>query len=119
MDNRSDTIFCDLDGTLVKKVCPSEACKYTTKLILLPGVKQKLLEWDRKGCIIILTTGRKESMRKTTEHQLAEAGIFYDQLIMGIGGGVRYIINDYKPNNSEPTAIAIIIKRDEGLNDLL
>ena len=33
-------------------------------------------------------------MRITTERHLSELGIFYDQLIMGVGGGQRILIND-------------------------
>ncbi len=34
---------------------------------------------------------------------------------MGIGGGVRVLINDLKPYTEEPTAIALPLKRDTGL----
>ena len=88
------------------------------KLVLLPGTVDKLLEWDKAGSTIILTTGRKESLRKVTEKQLWEAGIIYDQLIMGVGGGKRYIINDRKPQGDEDYAIAINLKRNEGIKEL-
>jgi hypothetical protein len=112
-DKRPKTIFCDIDGTLVKHAPPHIASKPDHKLIILEGVLDKLLEWERNGYNIILTTGRKESLRSITEKQLAEVGIFYDQLIMGIGGGVRYLINDSKPDG-EGTAWAISVERDKG-----
>jgi hypothetical protein len=68
--------------------------------------------------MIILTTGRKEGMRETTERQLREAGIVYDKLIMGIGGGTRVLINDLKPDREGDTAIAINLKRDIGVKDV-
>jgi hypothetical protein len=34
---------------------------------LLEGTIEKLLEWDKKGYNIILTTGRKESLSSITE----------------------------------------------------
>jgi hypothetical protein len=37
---------------------------------------------------------------------------------MGIGGGVRVLINDYKPDNTEETAVAITLKRNEGINKI-
>ena len=83
MDIRPKTIFCDIDGTLVTHAKPTIAQLPTHKLNLLEGTLEKLLEWDKLGYNIILTTGRKESLRKITEKQLEEAGIFYDQLIMG------------------------------------
>jgi hypothetical protein len=57
-------------------------------------------------------------MRKFTEKQLEQAGIFYDMLIMGIGGGVRVLINDYKPNSTEETAVAIVVDRDKGIKNI-
>ena len=57
-----------------------------------------LIEWDIKGYHVIITTGRKESAKEATTIQMQRAGINYDQLIMGFGGAVRYIINDRKPN---------------------
>ena len=53
--------------------------------------------------MIILTTGRKEGMRRITEQQLESAGIVYDKLIMGIGGGARVLINDLKPDRNGDT----------------
>ena len=117
MDIRPKTVFCDIDGTLLEHF-PSGESFYGFKPKALPGTVEKLLEWDKKGYNIILTTGRKESMRKITIEQLESAGIFYDQLIMGIGGGVRVLINDLKPGNEEETAVAINLKRDKGINKI-
>jgi hydroxymethylpyrimidine pyrophosphatase-like HAD family hydrolase len=117
MDTRPKTIFCDIDGTLVKHTLPNHAADVSYKMELLEGTIDKLLEWERLGYNIILTTGRKESLRKATEAQLAQAGIFYDYLIMGIGGGARYIINDCKPNGAE-YAHAINIPRNTGIKDI-
>ena len=58
------------------------------------GTEDKINEWDAKGYNIILITGRRESLRKKTEEQLLSKNIFYDQLVMGVGGGDRVIIND-------------------------
>ena len=62
-------------------------------------------------------TGRKESLRKQTERQLSEVGIFYDQLVMGVGGGQRYLINDIKPDG-ENTAFSFNLIRNKGISDL-
>lgn len=115
---RPITIFCDIDGTLVKHNPPSIAANPNTKLEVLPGTIDKLNYWDSKGYNIILVTGRKESMREVTEKQLKEVGIFYDKLIMGIGGGKRVIINDKKPNNDGSTAESFCLDRNEGINNI-
>lgn len=115
--NDKKTIFLDIDGTLI------EHCGEITKQIkgipnLLEGTLEKLTEWDRKGYNIILTTGRRESTRKETEKQLSELGIFYDQLIMGIGGGPRILVNDKKLNSEKNTAFAINLKRNIGIKTI-
>ena len=119
MTNKSKTIFCDLDGTLVKHCgnpCLNTDPNY--ELEVLPGTHDKLREWDSKGYRIIITTGRKESMREATKKQLQRVGIFYDQLVMGFGGANRYIINDRKPNSDEDTTFAINITRNKGIKDV-
>jgi len=117
MDNRPKTIICDIDGTLIKHNKPSEVSKTTYLPELLEGTIDKLNEWERNGYNIILLTGRKESMRKVTENQLSQLGIYYDQLIMGVGGGPRYLINDYKPDGTE-AAFAINVKRNIGIKEI-
>jgi hypothetical protein len=117
MQIRPKTIICDIDGTIVVHTKPHKASCPETKIELLPGTLDKFLEWDSKGYNIILITGRKESLRNSTEKQLMEAGVFYDKLIMGIGGGCRVLINDMKEDGSE-TAISINLPRNKGISDL-
>jgi histidinol phosphatase-like enzyme len=114
------TIFLDIDGTLFEHPGNLQEIYLTQPkdIKLLSGVKEKLTEWDQKGCNIILTTGRKECMRQITELQLTYHGIFYDQLIMNIGNGPRVVINDEKDINSPKMAIGISIPRNKGLKDI-
>ena len=116
--DRPATIFCDIDGTLIKHAHPDEAAKNNYKANLLEGTIEKLLEWERKGYRIILSTGRKESMRPKTIKQLQEVGIVYDYLIMGFGSGPRYLINDRRPENGQDSAFAINIDRNEGIKGI-
>ena len=110
------TIFCDLDGTLTKH--PTDATVIQDpnyELEVLPGTKEIMNDWDRKRYHVIITTGRKESAREATVKQLQRAGILYDQLIMGFGGGDRILINDRKGGRTEDTAFAINLTRNEGV----
>jgi putative acid phosphatase of HAD superfamily subfamily IIIB len=116
-DPRPKTIFIDIDGVIFRHQGVMSNM-LTHPFEVLPGVIDKFQEWDQRGYNIILITGRRESSRQVTEHQLVEAGIFYDQLIMGIGGGVRVLINDLKRSGSGPTAIALNLRRDQGLEDV-
>ena len=119
MNNRPKTILCDIDGTLVEHVPPLESAKPDFKIKLIPGTLETILEWDKKGYNIILISGRRESMRKTTEKQLSEVGIIYDHLILGVGGGERHLINDLKPDGRTETAFSHNIKRNiEGIKHL-
>lgn len=118
-DPRPTTIILDLDGCVFKH----GGTLYTQGMSLvptvLPGVHEKFAEWDAKGYNIIILTGRRESMREVTIKQLEIAGLYYDQLIMGIGGGTRVLINDLKDDKKERiryrTALAVEIERNEGL----
>jgi hydroxymethylpyrimidine pyrophosphatase-like HAD family hydrolase len=118
INNKPKTIFCDLDGTLVKHSNPVEVQNPNLKLEVLPGTYERLREWDSKGYYIIITTGRKRSARESTKKQLSRAGILYDELIMGFGGGDRIIINDRKPNSDKDTVFAINIDRNKGIQDV-
>lgn len=116
MNERPKTIFSDIDGTLLKH-CGDITTQHNHNGldIILPGVKEKIIQWDRNGYKIILVTGRRESTRKRTEEQLLEAGILYDQLVMGVSGGIRVLINDRKPSSTEDTATCINLTRNEGV----
>jgi hydroxymethylpyrimidine pyrophosphatase-like HAD family hydrolase len=119
---RPKTIICDIDGTLITHTTtPFDLFNKDITQTLLPGVKEKFDEWDSRCYKIILLTGRKESMRAQTVQQLKEFGIYYDQLVMGVGGGARVLINDLKPNKADPnnpTAIAVNVDRNEGLENI-
>ena len=117
METRPKSIFCDIDGCLLYHHGSLSGIN-DNEAVLLPGVKEAINEWDRKGYRIILTTGRKESMRERTIAQLAKAGIVYDFLLMGIGGGVRVLINDFKPDSKQETAVAICLERNKGIAEL-
>jgi len=106
--------FIDIDGTICKHSISSILGQ--SDMELLPGSLEKLHEWRLKGYHIILTTGRPVS-REHTEGQLEKAGVPYDLLIMGLGGGKRILINDTKPDGAI-TAKAYSIKRDTGLGQI-
>ena len=113
------TIFCDLDGTLTKH--PIDVAKIQDpdyRLEVLPGVKEFLYKIDINRYHLVITTGRKESAREATIKQLQKAGILYDQLIMGFGGGDRILINDRKEGSDRDTASAINVTRNGGVLDI-
>ena len=117
MNIKPKTIICDIDGVLIKHKNEGLS-KQLGYVDLLEDTISKMTEWDSKGYNIILITGRRESQRRKTEKQLDLFGIFYDQLIMGVGGGDRVIINDRKPNSERNTSYAINLNRNEGIENV-
>jgi NDP-sugar pyrophosphorylase family protein len=107
------TIFCDIDGTIIKHVHRfSEVGKNNAEL--LTKVKEKFDEWDSKGYTIILTTARKESARRLTEKQLSSVGIAWDHLLMGVTSGQRVLINDKLLDSDYDRAIAVNVITNSG-----
>ena len=116
--NLKKTIFLDIDGCLIWHNGNLSA-QVTNEPKLLPGTIEKLDEWEAAEHKIILTTGRKESMRGVTEKQMEKLGIFYDQLVMGCNRGTRIVINDKKPDYPElEVAKKIEIDRNAGIKDI-
>lgn len=114
MTTKKDTVFCDIDGTILKYRPFGEYSLSNSQPT--PGSVQKLQQWSEKGHIIILTTARPEAMRNFTVQELMANGILFDQLVMGVGRGKRYLVNDNSPK--EPgvdRAIACSLVRDDGL----
>jgi ribonucleotide monophosphatase NagD (HAD superfamily) len=115
--DKPKTIICDIDGVLLRHNNKGLSGQLK-KAYPLPGTLEKLNEWDAKGYNIILITGRRESLRESTEDILRNCAIFYDKLIMGVGGGTRVIINDKKPDSNKNTAAAINLTRNEGIKNI-
>jgi predicted mannosyl-3-phosphoglycerate phosphatase (HAD superfamily) len=118
MSNKNvKTIFSDIDGTLIEQVRFEDLDPNVVNV--LPGVKEKMLEWYNAGHYIVLTTARPENFREVTIHQMAIAGIRYHQLVMGIGREERYLINNNSskdPNRNR--AIGVPVLRDSGFSNL-
>jgi ribonucleotide monophosphatase NagD (HAD superfamily) len=125
MESRGKTLFIDIDGTILRHgkdgtgaVCMILGGAVVHKPgVLLDGVRQKFNDWHGKGYRLILTTGRCESTREQTEKQLRDHGLFWDMLIMGIGGGQRVLINDLKSDGSI-AAVGVNVPRDAGFGDI-
>jgi UDP-N-acetylglucosamine diphosphorylase / glucose-1-phosphate thymidylyltransferase / UDP-N-acetylgalactosamine diphosphorylase / glucosamine-1-phosphate N-acetyltransferase / galactosamine-1-phosphate N-acetyltransferase len=110
---RAKTIFCDIDGTVLKHAHTiSDAL--TRPPLVLDRVIEKFNQWDSQGHKIILVTARKESTRAVTEAQLTALGLAWDQLIMGAGGGARYVINDKLSGDDPDRAVGINVETDQG-----
>lgn len=113
MEEKKKTYFVDIDGTIFK-YRKFETYK-TNKAQVIIESKLFLQQVRDQGHMIILTTARPESLREHTKHELSLNNIPYNQLVMGIERGPRYLINDRDPNKPGERAIAINITRDSGI----
>jgi NDP-sugar pyrophosphorylase family protein len=110
------TIFCDIDGTILKHLHKfSDVVK--TEPEILNGVINKFNDWDSKGYKIILTTARKESSRSITEKHLQSLGLCWDVLLMNMTSGNRFLINDKLLPEDNNRAIAINLITDSGFDN--
>ena len=99
--HESGTIFLDLDGTLIEH----DPGIYNTNGTYNPSIKILNTEsltflnslW-LQGHLLILTTARPENQRLPLEKQLQDLGLKFDQLICGLNGGPRLLVNDTKPS---------------------
>ena len=107
------TLFIDIDGTVLQHQ-HTISDVYANPAEVLPGVVAKINEWDSHGHRIIFVTARKESTRAITEQQLRHFGLAWDQLVMGVGGGARVLINDKLNRNDMDRAIGINVVTNTG-----
>lgn len=111
---KKNTYFVDLDGTIFK-YRKFESYEITEAEVITPS-KIFLDKIRKQGHMIIITTARPENLRNFTVNELSKNNIQYDILLMGIGRGIRYLINDLDPQKTYDRAFAINVKRDEGIS---
>lgn len=110
--DRPRTIFIDIDGCLFRQ---GDLWPDISRINQpLPGVKEKLKQWQMQGDRIILVTARPKAYRMMTENQLRAAKFVWDELIMGLPTGVRVLVNDLKIEEpTVATAVAVNLTRDQ------
>lgn len=113
----TSTYFLDIDGVLVEH--KGSLTKQMGTLTLLENTKNLLNSIEKNGSKIILTTGRKNSMKYETEKELSKLGIFYDDIIMGCNRGARILVNDLKPDSNIKTAFSFSPERNKLSKDEL
>ena len=106
------TIFCDIDGVLVKNSAHHFKPFWGTTEPIVENIKAMQDLYESGKVHIILTTSRTEEYRHITEEQLKKANFSYHRLIMGLPHGHRLLINDFASTNSYPSASAINLPRN-------
>lgn len=90
----------------------------TSEPELLPKVQEQITKWRSEGHMVILTTARPQYLYGHTLKELVNSGIEFDNLIMGIERGPRYVINDMDPGKPGERAIGINLNRDKGFEEI-
>ena len=108
------TYFVDIDGTLIK-YRPFDQIE-TVAPEAITSVLDLIKSKYEDGAHIVITTARPSELELFTKQELEKIGVKYHQLVMGIGRGTRYVINDKDPQAPEvDRAVGINLKRNEGL----
>lgn len=116
-NNAKPTIFCDVDGTVIKATPRN---KYNEPAIGLEDNIKVLLEKQAQGAQFVFTTGRPLSAYDVTHAALTSFGFKNFILLAGLNNSKRILINDFNNANPFPRAEAINIKRDtDSLRDFL
>jgi len=108
------TWIFDLDGTLVLHRGYENGPD-----ILLEGVADLFSRIPQEDMIVIIT-GRSETIKDITIKNLKDLGLRYDHIIFDAGAGARILVNDTKPSGYK-TAHSFSVIRNLGINtnDLL
>ena len=111
---KNPTYFVDIDGTLVLYRKFDEL--RTTPAVPILSVVNKVNEEYENGAHIVITSARPDEFLEFTKAELISIGVKYHQIILGIGRGTRYIINDKDPEFPDiDRAVGINLTRNSGL----
>lgn len=110
---KKNTYFVDIDGTIF--IYRKFETYKSSEAQVIRKSKAFLQQVRDEGHMIVLTTARPEELREHTVMELTKNGIPFDQLVMGIERGPRYLINDMDPNKPGERAIAVNVIRNGGI----
>ena len=113
------TYFVDVDGVLLKNCGQYGKVTWGNNRETIPENIATILQLQKEGAQIIITTSRPESYRHGLEQILLEAGLKPCAILMGMHHAARVIINDFAPTNPYPSGIAISIPRNGHIKDYL
>jgi hypothetical protein len=115
---KNSTYFVDIDGTIV--MYREFEHLLETPAEPIQEVIDSINEEYQKGSHIVITSARPVEYLHFTEKEMKKIGLKYHQIILGIGRGTRFIINDIDPD--APTvkrAVGINLIRDKGYQNKL
>lgn len=116
---RFTTIFTDFDGVLIKNSGKLGKLNWDNNDQMLEDNCKRLLELQKQGAQIVVTTARSEEYRETIMQLLNKRGIVPHAIVTGLNHAPRILINDFAPTNPYPSAKAINLKRNGDLKDYI
>lgn len=115
---KNSTYFVDIDGTIIKYRQFDKLLK--TKTEPIQEVIDKVNKEYENGSHIVVTSARPIEYLEFTKTELKSIDLKYHQIILGIGRGTRFIINDIDPENPNvKRAVGINLIRNEGFKNKL
>ncbi len=113
---RRSTHFVDVDGVIIEHLNDGSSNQWNTKYMrAICGTIARFNLWEKAGDCIVLVTARPETLRAELEAWLRKNGLFWNQLVMGITSGSRFLYNDTHP---EYDTRVVVLERNEGLINL-
>jgi dTDP-glucose pyrophosphorylase len=111
------TLFLDLDGTIFKHDSGGGVGEFLyskTPTLVSDGIPNWIQSVKAYGYSIVITSARHESSRPLVEDQLEAFHIPFDELLLGLSGGPRFIFNDVKSSLAcFPTSYSFNYPRNE------
>lgn len=111
--NDKPTVFCDVDGTLIRSQSRFGEYSYFTDPVILENNFKVIKDMYDRGAQIIFTTSREAQYHDVTQSMLKKLGFEDCLLISGLNISNRILINDYNDANPYPRATAYNAKRDQ------
>jgi hydroxymethylpyrimidine pyrophosphatase-like HAD family hydrolase len=111
------TIFIDLDGTLIfHNSGLSLDGKSIGKVVPIDiNIFDKLTKFQKSGGKVIVTTARPANSNSSLISQIESFNFKPDQIIFGLTGGQRLLVNDIKPTAPHNrSALSVNIARNSG-----
>jgi hypothetical protein len=107
-----ETIFVDLDGTLI--LFNLEPERVTDRIIM--STMSYLIQKKAEGHWIVCTTARNKEHADLAIKNASIPLDFFDKIIYDLPMGKRILINDSKEGSS-PSAEVIVLVRDKGMEE--
>ncbi|MFP5075851.1 hypothetical protein ACLE20_00940 [Rhizobium sp. YIM 134829] len=108
----SSLYVMDIDGVVFRNAGQYTAPFWDDEDVPLTQNVERLRQLLRNGAQIVFVTSRPERYRAKTEAALAALGLSWHAAIFGVTHSRRFLVNDFAPSNSYPSAVAINVHRN-------